>query len=381
MEKIIPRGRDKKIVHQLMSVFPVVAILGPRQCGKTVISKMIRHDHYFDLENYRDLAQFENPQLTLESLTGTIVIDEIQRRPDLFPLLRYLVDSNKKQKYLILGSASEDLIKQSSESLAGRIGFHYLTGFSLWDIGYDKWRKLWLRGGYPRAFLSRSNQDSFLWLENYIKTFLERDIPQLGIRIPSNVLHRFWTMISHYHGQTANFSEIGRSFGITDITARSYLAILEKTFMIRIIQPWYVNIKKRLIKHPKLYISDTGILHSLQTIESIAQLNSNPKAGASWEGFALECIATSIDKKVQNLYFWGTHSGAELDLFWQHKGKNWGIEFKYADAPTITKSMRSAISDLQLSRLWVIYPGKDQYPLDKKIEVMPLIKIPIEWKY
>lgn len=381
MEKIIPRNQDKKTIHQLMSIFPVVAILGPRQCGKTVMSKMIRSDHYFDLENYRDLAKFENPQLTLESLTGIIVIDEIQRRPDLFPVLRYLVDSNSKQKYLILGSASEDLIKQSSESLAGRIGFHYLKGFGLWDIGNEKWKKLWLRGGFPRAFLSRSNHDSFLWLENYIKIFLERDIPQLGIRISSNILHRFWTMISHYHGQTANFSEIGRSFGISDMTARSYLAILEKTFMIRTIQPWYVNIKKRLIKHPKLYISDTGIFHSLQTIESIDQLTSNPKVGASWEGFALECVATSIGKKAQNIYFWGTHSGAELDLFWQHKGKNWGIEFKYADAPTISKSMRSAISDLHLNRLWIIYPGKEEYTLDKKIKVMPLTKIPIEWKY
>jgi predicted AAA+ superfamily ATPase len=378
---IIPRPKDVAAINKLMKIFPVTAILGPRQCGKTVLAQMIGSDHRFDLENPRDLAKLENPQLMLESLSGTIVIDEIQRKADLFPLIRYMVDAHPQQRYLSLGSASENLIRQSSESLAGRIGYHYLHGFSLWDVGSGRWRDLWIKGGYPRAFLSANIEECFLWLDNYIATFLERDLPQLGIRIAANTLRKFWIMISHYHGQIVNYSEIGRSFGISDMTVRTYIGILEKTFMVRLAQPWYVNVKKRLVKQPKLYIRDPGIFHALQSVASLEQLSGNPRLGASWEGFAVESAARSIGLKDDGAYFYATHNGAELDLFWQHNGKNWGVECKYADAPRPTKSMRAVIGDLDLSHLWVIYPGKDSFAIDKNITVTPLSQIPQEWQY
>ncbi|MFH1824995.1 MAG: ATP-binding protein, partial [Candidatus Firestonebacteria bacterium] len=295
MSKLIKRKFEIKDINKLISFFPVTAILGPRQCGKTVLANQVIFKHYFDLENPRDSARLENPQLALEDLAGLIVIDEIQRAPNIFPLIRYLVDSNSKQKYLILGSASRDLMQQSSESLAGRISYHRLGGFTLSDIGKTNLHKLWLRGGFPRAYLSRSTHESFLWIENYISTFLERDIPQLGISIPARTLRKFWTMISHYHAQVLNYSEIGRSFGISDMTVKKYINILEGTFMLRVLQPWYTNTKKRIIKRPKIYIRDSGIFHSLMSIESKKQLFSHNKLGASWEGFALECIARSLN--------------------------------------------------------------------------------------
>lgn len=381
MNELIIRKEDLKKIKELIGVFPVTAILGPRQCGKTSIAKEIKYDHYFDLENPRDIIKFENPQLTLEDLGGLIVIDEIQRVPEIFPLIRCLVDNNKDQKFLILGSASRDLIKQSSESLAGRIGYFYLAGFGINDIGSDNLNRLWISGGFPRAYTAASFDESFLWLENYVTTFLERDIPRLGISIPSNTLRRFWMMISHYHGQVLNYSELGRSFGISDVTVRKYLEILEGTFMIRLLQPWYQNIGKRLVKRPKIYLRDSGIFHSLMSVKNMDQLISHNKLGCSWEGFAMECISKSIGKRFEEFYFWSTHSGAEIDLFWQDKGKNWGIEFKYADAPKKTKSMGSAINDVNLEHLWVIYPGKDQYKLSTKITVIPLKSITGSWKY
>ncbi|MFC1576811.1 ATP-binding protein [Candidatus Omnitrophota bacterium] len=375
------RKTEIKAINNLISSFPVTAILGPRQCGKTVLADQVKFEHYFDLENPRDSARLETPQLALEDLKGLIVIDEIQRAPDIFQLIRYLVDSNPKQKYLILGSASRDLIKQSSESLAGRIGYHRLGGFTLSDIGKVNLQKLWLRGGFPRSYLAGPSSGSFLWLENYISTFLERDIPQLGISIPARTLRKFWTMISHYHSQVLNHSEISRSFGISDMTVRKYINILEGTFMLRVLQPWHTSTKKRLIKRPKIYIRDSGIFHSLMSIESKKQLFSHNKLGASWEGFALECAARSLNKRDEELYFWQTHAGAELDLLWQHKGKSWGIEFKYADAPRKTKSMVIALNDLRLAHLWVVYPGKKHYRLDKKISAIPLSDIKDIWDY
>jgi len=381
VRKLIKRKTEIKDINNLISSFPVTAILGPRQCGKTVLAHQVKFEHYFDLENPRDSARLENPQLALEDLEGLIVIDEIQRLPDIFQLIRYLVDLNSKQKYLILGSASRDLIQQSSESLAGRIAYHRLGGFTLSDIGKKNLKKLWLRGGFPRSYLAKSYDRSFLWLENYISTFLERDIPQLGISIPARTLRKFWIMISHYHSQILNHSEIARSFGISDMTVKKYITILEGTFMLRVLQPWYANTKKRLIKRPKIYIRDSGIFHSLMSIESKEQLLSHNKLGASWEGFALECTARSLNKRDEELYFWQTHAGAELDLFWQHKGKNWGIEFKYSDAPRKTKSMEIALKDLKLSHLWVIYPGKKSYKLEKNISVIPLEDIHDTWVY
>jgi predicted AAA+ superfamily ATPase len=377
--QVIPRIIDIENIKKMLALFPVTAILGARQCGKTTIAKEFDAGHYFDLENPRDMARFEQPQLALENLTGLIVIDEVQRKQDLFPLIRYLVDNNPKQKYLLLGSASRDLLKQSSDSLAGRIGYYRLEGFRLSDVGIEDFRKLWVRGSFPRSYTAQSGEESWLWRENYITTFLEKDIPQLGIQIPALALRRFWKMLSHYHGQVINYSEIGRSLGISDTTVKKYIDILESTFMVRVLPPWFTNLGKRLVKSPKIYIRDSGIFHSLMTIETIEQLESHNKLGASWEGYALECVSRSIGKRDEEMYFWSTHSGAEVDLFWQGGGENWGIEFKYADAPRLTKSMHIAMTDLELKHLWIVYPGKDRYQLAENITVLPLVQIPTRW--
>jgi len=355
--------------------FPVTAILGPRQCGKTFLAKQLSVDHYFDLENPRDLAAFAEPQLLLERLSGTIIIDEIQRCPDLFPLLRFLVDNHPQQKYLILGSASGILMRQTSESLAGRIGYYYLSGFSVRDIGTDNLSKLWIRGGFPKSFLAHSALSSQEWLDNYLTTFLEKDIPQLGIAIPAQTLRRFWLMLSHYHGQIVNFSEIGRSFGASDMTIRKYIDILEGAFMLRVLQPWHTNIGKRLVKRPKVYFKDSGLFHRLLSIGQEKDLFTHPKLGISWEGFALENVIRFLGIAPQEAFFWATHSGAEVDLFWQAKGKVWAVEFKYSDAPKLTKSMHSALEDLQLAHLWIVYPGDKEYPLAPRITAVPLQRI------
>lgn len=378
---LIERKKDLQEVSRLMAVFPVTAILGPRQCGKTTLARTLAARHYFDLENPQDMARLAQPQLALEDLTGLIVIDEIQRMPDLFPLIRYLADQHKVQKYVILGSASRDLISQSSESLAGRIAYFYLGGFRATDIEQENMKALWLRGGLPRSFLAESDEESLLWRNQYIATLLERDIPQLGIMIPSRTLRRFWTMLSHYHGQIMNYAELGRSFGVSDMTVRKYCDILEGTFMIRILKPWFANIGKRMIKRPKLYLRDSGLFHALLTIETLEQLYALPKLGASWEGFALDCVCRTLGKEDTDLYFWHTHAGAELDLFWQWAGKNWGVEFKYEDAPRLTKSMKTALDDLQLAGLWVVYPGKTTYRLAENVQVLPLQHIGSTWNY
>ena len=331
--RMIARKQDLEAVAKLMAAFPVTAILGPRQCGKTTLARAFDADHAFDLENPRDVARLEQPQLALEDLRGLIVIDEIQRLPDLFPLLRYLVDRDVGQKYLILGSASRDLIRQGSETLAGRIAFHQLGGFRLSDIGAENATTLWLRGGLPPSFLAADDEESLAWRRQYISTFLERDIPQLGISIPARTLRRFWTMLSHYHGQILNYSELARSFGVSDMTVRRYCEILEGAFMIRLLAPWATNVGKRVVRRPKLYLRDSGVAHALMSVESMEQLRSSPKLGASWEGFALECVCRVLDREDEELYFWRTHAGGELDLLWQWGGRNWGVECKYQDAP------------------------------------------------
>ncbi len=377
--KILPRLIDKKRFKKLQNTFPVVAILGPRQCGKTTFAKQFNAPHNFDLENPRDVARLANPQLTLENLEGLIVIDEVQRMPELFQLLRYLVDNNPRQQYLILGSASRDFIQQSSESLAGRIAYYHLAGFRPDDVG--DLNRLWLSGTFPRSYLSANTEGSFLWLEHYVTTFLERDIPQLGISIPAQTLRRFWTMVSHYHGQLLNYSELSRSFGVSDMTIRKYTEILEGTFTIRLLRPWYANIGKRLVKAPKLYFQDSGIFHYFQQIHSFDALQTNPRLGASFEGFCLDTIIRSIGLTSEHLHFYRTHKGAELDLFWQHEGKNYGVECKYSDAPKITKSMKSVIEDLDLEKLWVVYPGPQEWNLDKKISIKSFKNIRGNWKY
>jgi len=369
------RQRDRDTIKELLEIFPITAILGPRQVGKTTIAKTFNPDHLFDLENPRDFELMQNPQIALENLKGLIMIDEIQRKPEIFSLLRYLVDNRPNQKYLILGSASSNLRQQSGESLAGRIGYYYLTGFNLTETGPQAINDLWLRGGFPRSFLSKTEAASISWRSNFISTFLEKDLALLGIKIPVSTMFRFWIMVSHYHGQVLNLSELGRSFGITDKTIKSYISILEDTFMLRVLMPWHANVGKRLVKSPKLYIRDSGIFHSLQSIQSMSDLSTNPKLGASWEGFAMEELISLLGKRDNELFFYGSHSGQELDLLWQESGKNFGAEFKYLDAPKMTKSMHQSIEDLKLEKLWVIYPGDKLYQLSEKTIVIPVTNL------
>ncbi len=378
---MLRRQLDTSALSRLMAEFPVTAILGPRQSGKTTLAREFGAEHFLDLENPTDLAMMADPKLALDPLSGLIVVDEIQRLPDLFPLLRHLVDTRADQRYLILGSASRDLIRQSSESLAGRIAYHELAGFRLDDVNADQWRPLWLRGGFPRSFTARDDATSRLWRDQYIATFLERDIPQLGISIPAATLRRFWSMLCHYHGQVLNYAEFARSFGVSDMTIRRYLEVLEGTFMVRLLQPWHTNLGKRLVKRPKLYIRDSGMLHALIAIREERDLVAHNKLGASWEGFALEAAIRLIGKRNEEFSFWATHSGAEVDLLWQERGCNWAIEVKYNSAPRLTPSMTSAMNDLDLSHLWIVYPGSKAYALGPKISALPISALHTAWPY
>jgi len=357
---------------------PVTALLGPRQCGKTTLARMFGEGQgtvYFDLESQPDLIRLQNPELMLGSLKGLAILDEIQEMPGLFKVLRVLVDRPmNRTRFLILGSASPDIIKNASESLAGRLEFVELSGFTLQEINAASEQALWLRGGFPRSFLADSDEDSMAWIEGFIRTFLERDIPHLGISIHSAAMRRFWTMLAHYHGQIWNASELGRAMGLSDKTMRSYLDILTGTFMIRQLQPWHENIGKRQVKAPKIYFRDSGILHKLLSLPDYHSLLGHPRVGASWEGFALE--QTLLTVKPAQAFFWSTYSGAELDLFFLHKGHRYGVEFKYNEAPAVTKSMRTAMETLNLDHLWIIYPGQQSYPVYDKISVLPVRDLP-----
>lgn len=377
----IVRHKELQILKGRLDTNPIVAILGPRQCGKTTLANQFsgqniyKEVHSFDCEDPRDLARLDNPLLSLELLKGLIIIDEIQRNPELFPILRVLVDKFPDKKFLVLGSASRDLVKQSSESLAGRISFLELSGFALHDISSGEYNELWIRGNFPRAFLAKNQEIAAQWRENFIQTFLERDIPNLGIQIPAITLRRFWAMLAHYHGQIFNAAEIGKSLNFSDKTVKRYLDILSGTYLIRQLQPWYYNTKKRLIKRPKIYFRDSGLFHSFLSIENKEQLLLHPKLGASWEGFALEQIIIHLNLQERDVFFWGVHTGAELDLLFQLKGKLWGVEFKYSDTPKITPSMKSALTELNLSHLWIVYPGTESYLLDHNITAVGLYNI------
>jgi len=355
----------------------IVALIGPRQSGKTTLAQMfVPPDsvNYFDLEDPVSLIRLEEPITALRDLTGLVVIDEIQRRPDLFPLLRVLADRRPLQaKFLILGSASPDLVREASESLAGRLETISVSGFSLAEVGKESLNQHWLRGSFPLPYLAASDANSQIWRKNFIQTFLERDLPQWGIQIPAATLMRFWTMLAHYHGQTWNAAEASRSFGVSDMTVRRYLDILEGVFMIRVLQPWYANIHKRQVKSPKIYFRDSGLLHTLLGIHSELDLYTHPKIGASWEGYAIEETIKAVHP--DEAYFWGTHNGAELDLLLVKDGKRIGVECKRKDAPRLTPSMKIAMDDLGLDRLIVFYPGEKAYPLAERIEVMPLIRL------
>jgi predicted AAA+ superfamily ATPase len=353
---------------------PIAALVGPRQCGKTTLARLFGKDrasHYFDLESQLDLNRLQNPQLMLSSLRGLVIIDEVQAMPELFRVLRVLVDRpGNKTRFLILGSASPDLIKNVSETLAGRIEFVELSGFDLHETGSSRTDILWLRGGFPRSFLASSDEDSLAWRDGFVQTFLARDIPQLGISVPPAAMRRFWTMLAHYHGQIWNASELGRSLDLSDKTARSYLDILTGTFMIRQLQPWYEKIGKRQVKAPKIYLRDSGLLHGLLNLPDPQTLHSYARVGASWEGFAVEQVLRAV--KPGQAFFWATHSGAEVDLFFIFHGRRYGIECKFSEAPKITKSMHQALESLKLTHLWIVHPGDHHYPLSEHISAWPL---------
>jgi predicted AAA+ superfamily ATPase len=374
---MIPRPESIRQIEASFQIHPVTALLGQRQCGKTTLARVIAEQEpstVFDLENPVDIQRLSAPMQTLKDLSGLVIIDEVQRKPELFELLRVLVDRpGQNTRFLLLGSASPHLVKGVSESLAGRIGFVDLAGFQLWEVGIKHRDPLWIRGGLPKAFLADSESDSTQWRENFIRTFLERDIPQLGITVAAEILRRFWTMVAHYHGQVWNAAEFARSLGTAENTARRYLDILTGAYMVRVLPPWFENLKKRQVKAPKIYIRDSGMFHSLIKVSTLAELQGHPKIGASWEGFALEHMIHVF--RTRDAYFWATHSGAEIDLMVMIAGKRHGFEFKYTDAPGRKRSMHIAIEDLGLEHLWVIYPGDQKYALDSKITAIPLEEI------
>ena len=352
----------------------IVALVGPRQSGKTTLARQfvqLNSINYFDLEDPVSLTRLEQPLTALRDLQGLVVIDEIQRRPDLFPILRVLADrEDLPARFLILGSASPELVRSSSESLAGRVETISISGFSLAEIGTDLMQQHWLRGGLPLSFLAANEADSFAWRKNFVQTFLERDLPRWGVQVPAGNLLRFWTMIAHYHGQIWNAAEPARSLGLSEPTVRRYLDILQDVFMIRVLQPWFANLQKRQVRAPKIYFRDSGLFHYLLGIHSDHDLLTHPKSGASWEGYAIEEVIKSI--LPDEAYFWATHSGAEIDLLLLKSGRRLGVECKRVDAPRLTPSMRNALEDLQLDHLAVMYPGERAYPLADKVTAVPL---------
>jgi predicted AAA+ superfamily ATPase len=371
---MIERRILQETIQYALSRSRVVALIGPRQCGKTTMARLFVPStslNYFDLEDPLSLARLDQPMTALQDLSGLIVIDEVQRRPDLFPVLRVLVDRTPlPARFLILGSASPDLLRQSSESLAGRISTLTMSGFSLAEVGKEAQNKLWMRGGFPLSFTADSEETSLEWRKDFVRTFLERDIPQFGFNIPSTSLFRFWSLLAHYHGQIWNNAEAARTLNVGEATARRYLDLLQDLFMVRLLQPWFANLSKRQVKTPKIYFRDSGLLHHLLGIRSEKDLLLHPRSGASWEGFAIEETVKAV--MPDEVYFWATHSGAELDLLLIKNGQRIGVEYKRVDAPRLTPSMRIACKDLELARLLVIYPGPKPYPLDENIQAIPL---------
>lgn len=374
---MIERREYLETIRERLAGNPIVGLPGPRQAGKTTLARHFSEAspgleiHHFDLESPADLSRLSNPELALSRLGGLVILDEIQRMPELFPVLRVLADRpGPPARFLILGSASLALVEGASETLAGRISFIDVSGFSLREVGTGKSSRRWWRGGFPRAYLADSDGSARQWHEDFFRTFLERDIPQLGISIPAATLRRFWTMVAHYHGQILNASELARSLGSTEPTARRYLDILSGTYMVRQLPPWFENLKKRQVKAPKIYIRDSGVLHALLGIPDQTALESHPKLGASWEGFAIEQILSVTGDR--EAYFWATHGGAELDLLVFHRGKRLGFEFKYSERPRSTKSMHIALADLHLEHLHVVHPGGHSFPLSEQITATPL---------
>lgn len=352
----------------------VVILSGPRQSGKTTLARHFVAEtspNYFDLEDPLSLVRLDEPMTTLSALEGVIVIDEVQLRPDLFPMLRVLADrASFKGQFLILGSASGQLLHQSSESLAGRCDLLNLRGFNLQELGQAALTQHWLRGGFPRSYLAATEDDSVNWRKAFIQTLLNRDFPMWGVKIAATTLWRFWTMLAHYHGQIFNAAELARAMGVSQSTIRRYIDLLTDAYMIRQLQPWHANIRKRQVKSPKVYLRDSGLLHQLLGIHHHQQLMTHPKIGASWEGYVIEELLSLLPE--QQPYFWATHQGAEMDLLVMLNDERHGFECKRADAPKMTPSIRIALEDLQLAKVTVIYPGTKHYRLAEAVEVVPI---------
>lgn len=383
---MIPRQRTISQLRRHLRDFPVVAILGARQVGKTTLARYLfeqggRRGAYLDLESPGDQARLADAYLALEPLRGLVVIDEVQRHPGLFEVLRVLADRPRRPaRFLVLGSASPALLRQSSESLAGRIVYHELTGLRLDEVGREHFRELWFRGGFPASYRARSAAVSNQWRRAFVQTFLERDLPQLGISLPAPTMRRFWTMLAHYHGQIWNSSEFASSFGVSDKTVRGYLDLLAGVFMAHQLLPWSENLGKRQVKSPKVYLTDPGVLHTLLGLDSIEDLESHPKLGASWEGFALSEVTAALGARGDECFFWATHSGAELDLLVVRGRHRRGFEFKRSASPALTPSMRHALADLRLDRLDVIHAGEHSFPLAPRVRAIPLRDIWTELK-
>ena len=364
----------------LLEQFPVVAMIGPRQGGKTTLARQLATQwqgavHFFDLEDPRDAARLASPMLALEPLAGLVILDEIQTQTQLFPVLRVLADRTPcVTRFLILGSAAPELAQQSAESLAGRVAYHELTGFNLAEVGVDNTRRLWLQGGFPRAYLE-PQAASVRWRQAFSRTYLERDIPALGLRLPAATLRRFWGMLAHYHGQTWNGAELARAFGVSEKTVRHYLDILSATFMVRVLPPWHENLGKRSVKAPKIYLADSGMLHTLLGLENEAVLMSHPKVGASWEGFAMAQVIAALGATPEQCHYWKLHTGAELDLLIQQNGERRGFEFKLTDSPRSSASMHSAMQSLRLTSLHVVHAGAHSYPMAEGIHALALADV------
>ena len=372
-----PRDNYMRQIETALRRSPVTALLGPRQCGKTTLARLFGDRlsaTYFDLESERDVRRLANPELVLGELRGLVVLDEIQRLPALFNVLRVLADRpDADARFLILGSASPDLVRGVSESLAGRVEFVELAGFDLSETGVERWRRLWLRGGSPRSYLAESDADSTAWRDGFLRTFLERDIPQLGIATPAAAMRRFWTMLAHWHGQTWNATELGRAMSATDKTMRRYLDLLTGTFMVRQLQPWFQNVAKRQVKAPKVYVRDLGVLHTLLDIPNEAALLSHPKVGASWEGFVIEQVLRAL--QPANAWFWAAHGGGEVDLLVMIEGRRIGFEVKFNEAPTVTRAMHNVVDTLQLKHLFVVCPTPHAYPVAERVSVLPVTQV------
>ena len=369
---LIPRTASESVERALRRS-PVVAIIGPRQCGKTTLARQLvsaGSANYFDLEDPISLARLDQPLTALRDLTGIVVIDEVQHQPDLFPVLRVLVDrDHNPARFLVLGSAGPSLLGQSSESLAGRIEYIELTGFQLSEVGAAQMPRLWNRGGFPRSFLADTDTDSLAWRKAFIRAFVERDMPQFGAELGTPALHRFLAMLAHYHGQILNVAELATALNVAQATVRRYLDLLEQLFLIRQLPPWHENLRKRQVKRPKIYIRDVGLYHHLIGVTTMEALQVHPRIGASWEGFMLEKVIA--EASPDHAYCWRTHNGAEVDLLLLAKGQRIGVEIKRVDAPRRTRSMTVAVNDLRLDALYVVYPGELRYDIDDTISAIP----------